>query len=499
MATQFATIPRVAVLGGGITGLAAAYRLRELAAAHETPLDTTLFESAARVGGALETIRAVPYVIETGADSILSEKPAGLKLVQRLALESELIGTREHFRRVYVVRKGRLVPIPDGFAMMAPALWGPVLRSPLFSPLGKLRMLAEQVIPRRRSHKDESLASFVARRLGRQVLDRVAQPLAGGIYTADPTQLSVAATMPRFVEMERRYGSLVRGLRSAARNRATAGGGQRGVRWSQFVSFKNGISELTDTLAMRLGNSIRYGACVTALERQQPTERPRRRAWRLRLENDLSVEADAVICTIPAYAAAPLLRPHSTALADKLDAIDYASAATVNLALRESDLAGAPQCFGFVVPAIERRRIVAASFSSFKYEGRAPGGMVLARAFIGGALQKELTELEDSELIAVAQNEFADLLGIKPGALLTYVRRWPRSMPQYAVGHLEHTALIEHEASAIQNFALAGAFLRGVGIPDCIHAGESAADRIFSHLTMTTGPTAGVDAAQRAK
>ena len=485
MSAQLSQIPRVAVVGGGITGLAAAYRLRELAAAHEMPLETILLESCGRVGGALETIRASGYVIETGADSILSEKPSALRLVKRLGLEADIIGTQERFRRTYVVHNGRLVPIPDGFSLMAPALLRPVLRSKLFSPFGKLRMLAEPLIPRRRRRSsDESLAAFVRRRLGREVLERVAQPLAGGIYTADPAMLSVAATMPRFVEMERRYGSLIRGLKAAARfNRAAREAS--GARWSLFVSFTNGIAQLTDTLAMRLGNSVRCRAHVTGLERQTPAARTRRRAWRLRLEDDLSVEADAIVCTIPAYAAAPLLRPHSETLAAMLEELEYASAATVNVAFRETDFASVPQSFGFVVPAVERRKIIAGSFSSFKYSGRAPSGMVLARVFLGGALQQEMMALDDSELLAAASEEFAALLGVKAVATLSYVRRWPRSMPQYAVGHLQRVAAIERETARLYRFALAGAFLRGVGIPDCVQAGESAAEAIFSDFQRT--------------
>ena len=484
MSTQFSKIPRVVVLGGGITGLAAAYRLCELAAAHEMPLETMLLESGARVGGALETIRSSGYVMETGADSILSEKLSALRLIKRLGLEADIIGTQERFRRTYVVHKGRLVAIPDGFSLMAPALLRPVLRSPLFTPFSKLRILAEPLIPRRRRRDDESLAAFVSRRLGREVLERLAQPLAGGIYTADPARLSVAATMPRFVEMERRHGSLIRGLKAASRS-SRAAREASGARWGLFLSFINGIAQLTDTLAIRLGNSVRCRAHVTGLERQVPAEWPRRRAWRLRLEDDLSVEADAIVCTVPAYAAAPLLRPHSETLAAMLEEIEYASAATINMAFRESDFANVPPSFGFVVPAVERRKIIAASFSSLKYSGRAPTGMVLARVFVGGALQKDMMALDDSELIAAANEEFAALLGIKAAPALTYLRRWPRSMPQYAVGHLQHVATIQHEAAQLHHFALAGAFLRGVGIPDCVQSGESATEAIFSSLTAS--------------
>jgi oxygen-dependent protoporphyrinogen oxidase len=320
--------------------------------------------------------------------------------------------------------------------------------------------------------------------LGREVLERVAQPLAGGIYTADPAMLSVAATMPRFVEMERRYSSLIRGLKAASRSNRAAREAS-GARWSLFISFVNGIAQLTDALAIRLGDAVRCHAHVTGLERQTPADRPRRRTWRLRLEDDLSVEADAIICTIPSYAAAPLLRPHSEALAAILDEIVYASAATVNMAFRETDFSSVPASFGFVVPAIERRKIIAGSFSSLKYGGRAPAGMVLARTFLGGALQEDMMALDDNELIAAAREEFAALLGVKAAPAMTQVRRWPRSMPQYAVGHLQRAAAIEQETARLERFALAGALLRGVGIPDCIQSGEAAAEAIFSNLAAS--------------
>jgi oxygen-dependent protoporphyrinogen oxidase len=481
MTNQFAAVPRIAVIGGGVTGLAAAYRLHELAAAHELPVETVVLEGGAHVGGALETIRDGGFVIETGADSILSEKPWALNLARRLGLEAEIIGTQERFRRTYVVRKGKLVAIPDGFALVAPALLRQALRSPLFSLRGKLRILFEPLVPRRRSRHDESLARFVRRRIGREVLERVAQPLAAGIFTGDPAMLSAAATMPRFVEMERRYGSLIRGLRASSRGRRATP--ESGARWSLFISFINGVAQLTDTLAMRLGNNVRCRTRVVALERQQPAERPRRREWRLRIENDLSIEADAVICTIPAYAAVSLLRGHHRALATMLDGIEYASAATVNMAFRENDVASQPQSFGFVVPAIEGRRIIAGSFSSLKYSGRAPSGTILARVFLGGALQPQIMALDDGELLAAAGEEFATLLGIRAAPLFTRLRRWPNSMPQYRVGHLQHVAAIEEQAVNLHKFVLAGAFLHGVGIPDCVHSGESAAETIFAQFT----------------
>ena len=471
-------IKRVAVIGGGITGLAAAYRLRELAAAREFPLEVNLLERSARCGGALETIRRDGFVIETGADSFLTEKPAAANLARRLGLGAELIPTREIYRKTYVVRAGRLVEIPAGFSLLAPAHLGPVLRSPLFSPLGKLRIAMEPFIAARTSDDDESLDSFVSRRLGREVLERVAQALAGGIYTADPKRLSMQATMPRFVEMERHHGSVVKGMRAVENARAAKTSDVSGARWSMFQSFRNGMATLPEMLATRLGASIRKGAEVVAMTRSGD-------AWRLALASGDSIDADAVICAAPARATAKLLATLAPAAAKMLAAISYASAATVNLTFRETDFDGPPRAFGFVVPAGERRRIIAGSFSSFKFEGRAPARAILARAFVGGEMSRDMMRLGDDEMVAAVRDEFRDLLGVSAAPGFAEVRRWPDSMPQYEVGHLTRVAEIERLVAEIPSFAIAGAAYRGVGIPDCIRSGEDAADAIFAKLSTS--------------
>ena len=464
------------MIGGGIAGLAAAYRLRELAAAREFPLEVQLLERSARCGGALETIRRDGFVIETGADSFLSEKVAAAELARRLGLGAELIPTREIYRKTCVVRAGRLVEIPTGFSLLAPAHLGPVFRSALFSPLGKLRIAMEPFVAARTSDEDESLDSFVTRRLGREVLERVAQALAGGIYTADPKRLSMQATMPRFVEMERAHGSVVKGMRAAEQMRASKSSEVSGARWSMFLSFKNGMATLPETLAARLGGSIRKGAEVVGMARNED-------AWRLALAGGESIDADAVICAAPAYAAARIVGTLAPAAAKMLGEISYASAATVNLTYRESDFDGPPRAFGFVVPASERRRIIAGSFSSFKFEGRAPAGAILARAFVGGEMSRDMMSLSDDEMVAAVREEFRELLGVSAAPGFTEVRRWPDSMPQYEVGHLARVAEIERAAAEIPAFAIAGAAYRGVGIPDCIRSGEDAADAIFAKLS----------------
>ncbi|MGH7934785.1 MAG: protoporphyrinogen oxidase, partial [Candidatus Binataceae bacterium] len=279
--------------------------------------------------------------------------------------------------------------------------------------------------------------------------------------------------------------------RAAARDRDAGGAAARGIsgaRWSLFLSFKGGMGILVDALAARLDGSIRFGARAIDLipggTGDHSEARPR--SWTIRTASGGTFAADAVLCTLPAYAAAPLLRPHNRALADALAEITYASAATVNLAFRTVDFPNPPRSFGFVVPVAENRRIIAGSFSSLKFAGRAPAGMLLARVFLGGALQTEMMRLDDAAMIDAARAEFAALLGVTAAPMLAHLQRWADAMPQYAVGHLERAAAIEREAAALPAFALAGAFLRGVGIPDCISSGERAAEAMFSHIMPCT-------------
>ncbi len=468
-------IPRIAIIGGGITGLAAAHRISELTIAREMPMEVTILERGERVGGPLRTIVRDGFVMETGTDSFLTEKPWATQLARRLGLESELIPTRAEFRKTYVVRRGRLVEIPVGFSLLAPMNMWPVITSPLFSPWGKLRMALEPMISRREDGGDESLASFVTRRLGREVLDRVAQPLAGGIYTADPNELSMSATMPRFVEMERRHGSLMRGMRAAEAARATQQRGTSGARWSLFLTLRGGVSTLVNALASRVEGSIRRGADVASVERESDT-------WRITLADGSQLGADALICAAHAYTAVRLLRHIESSLADHLGYITYASAATVNLTWRRADFPKPPDAFGFVVPTIEKRKIIAGSFSSLKFEGRAPEGFVLARVFLGGVLQSDMMKLSDAEMVTAARNEFRDLLGVTAAPGMTEVQRWPAAMPQYAVGHLDRVAKIEEVVARVPNLFLAGAAYRGVGVPDCVHSGENAAEAACERL-----------------
>jgi len=462
---------RAVVIGGGITGLTAAFRLRELAAEREIPLVVTVLEASRRAGGALLTIRRDGFIAEAGADSFITDKPDAIDLARRLGLENELIGTNTENRGAFVVRSGRMVPIPEGFALMAPGRIGPIMRSPIFSPLGKLRIALERFIPARRIGDDESLASFVRRRLGREALDRLVQPLAGGIYVGDPERLSMAASFARFREMERQHGSLYRGVRRSVGPAAATGG----VRYGLFASFRTGMGALTQRLEQRLGEGLMHDAAVAAVKRSDES-------WRLAMETGGEIEADAVICTASAPAAARILATVAPEASRDLAAIEYESSAVVNLAYDERDLTRPIGRFGAVVPAGEHRRIVALSFSSLKFPGRAPAGQFLVRAFVGGAFNRAMLDFDDDRLIAEVRDELRALVGIEAAPRMTAVNRWLGAMPQYHVGHLERVARIERETAGINGFAIAGAALRGVGIPDCIAAGSVAAQTVFAAL-----------------
>jgi oxygen-dependent protoporphyrinogen oxidase len=465
--------PRLAVVGGGIAGLAAAHRLVELARERGVSPDLHLLEGGSRLGGSIATERTDGFVLESGPDSFISEKPAALRLCERLGLTPRLIGTREENRRTFIVHGGRLHPLPDGFLLLAPTRFAPFLTTRLFSWRGKARMALDLVLPRGRPRSDESLGSFVTRRLGREALERVAQPLVGGIYTADPDTLSLAATMPRFLEMERRERSLILAMWRQQRRAAAAAHTGSGARWSLFVSLDDGMQTLVDRLAQRLPEGVvRLRTRVIAIRREEGT-------WRLALEGGARFEADAVVVASPAHRSARLLASVDAGVSSELAAIPYASSATVSLAFREADFGKPLDGFGFVVPAVESRGIIACTYSSMKYSGRAPEGHVLLRAFVGGALQQQRFDDDDATMLANVREELADLLGITAEPLLARVHRHAQAMPQYQVGHLDRMARIDARLAKHPGLALCGNAYRGVGIPDCIRSAEEAAERVW--------------------
>ncbi len=493
---------RVVIIGSGITGLAAAHRLLERTHDSGEQVDLKILEAGTRVGGIVQTHERDGFLLESGPDSFISEKPAALELARRLGLESRLIETYEHYRRSFIVRRGRLLPVPEGFHLLAPSRFWPFVKSDIFSWSGKARMALDLLLPRRElngSSSDESLAQFVRRRLGTEALERMAQPMVGGIYTADPEQLSLRATMPRFLEMERNHRSLIRALRkqvhSAAIRRGSTDRSSRtvkegsdsytsGARYTLFLSFDRGMQVLTDKLEQRISSftsqtSIRVNTAVESITLEPEAlggdSSPK---WKLETSGNKTFVADAVCLALPAYVSSRLLSKLDPQLAAELAGISYASSATINLAYKREDIPHPLDGFGFVVPFIEKRSLIACTFSSVKFAGRAPQGQALLRAFVGGALQPELFELSEAELLSRVREDLRELLGIERAPLFAEISRWERSMPQYHVGHLDRVKRIEKRVAALTGLVLAGNAYSGLGIPDCIRSGEAAADLI---------------------
>src|SRR6185295_9319757 len=453
---------RIVIIGGGISGLAAAHRVLELNPAAQV----TILEASDRLGGTIQTEHRDGFLIERGPDSFISEKPHAIALAKRLGIESQLIQTNEENRRSFIVRGGRLRAVPEGFQLMAPSRMWPFITSDIFSLAGKARMAADLVLPRKSTNgtTDESLASFVRRRLGEEALARMAQPMVGGIYTADPETLSLRATLPRFLDMEQKHRSLILAMLRQGRAQKI---GTSGARYSLFVSFDRGMQVIVDALT-RIKVELRVKTCAQRITFDQ--------GWTITTDKDEQIEADAVCLAVPAYVAASLINDIDVRLAEKLRAIKYASTATINFGYRRAAIKHPLNGFGFVVPFIEKRSLIACTFSNVKFSGRAPDGHVLLRAFAGGALQPEIFALDEAEMARRVESDLRELLGIREDPRFIEVAKWECSMPQYEVGHLDRVSEIEKLVSELPGLALAGNAYHGAGIPDCIRSGEAAAE-----------------------
>ncbi len=470
---------QVVVIGGGITGLTTCYRLHRQASEHALPLDIVLLEAGDRVGGILATAQQDGVLLEHGPDCFITNKPWGVDLCEELELQEEMIGTATEHRHSFIVRNGKLRPVPQGLYLMIPGSFWSFAMSPIVSWPGKVRMALDLVLPRRDSEDDESLAQFVTRRLGREALARVAQPMVGGIYTADPAKLSLRATMPHFLDMEQRHGSLIRALRHNQRQAKQQGAS--GPRYGLFTSFRHGMQTLTDRLESCLPTGmIRLQTRVAGVRRQ-----PGSSTWNIQLKDQPDIEADAVCLALPAPRAAALLTSVDVDLAAEMD-IPYASSAILNIVMRRENIAHPLNGMGFVVPAVENRALIACSFSSIKFAGRAPQGQVLLRAFVGGAMHVDRYEQSDEAIQRAVMQDLRQLIGLTGEPLHVSLRRWPQSMAQYHLGHVQRVARIESMMSRIPRLVLAGNAYHGVGVPDCIRSGNEAAQSLLNDLDMAS-------------
>jgi oxygen-dependent protoporphyrinogen oxidase len=497
-ATAAAAPPRVVIVGAGISGLACAHHLLGLARERGAPIALTLLDGGARPGGVIATERTDGFLLEGGPDCFISDKPWALDLCRRLGMGDQIIGTNPDLRRSFVATRGRVLPIPEGYQLMAPGRLLPFATSPILSPAGRLRAAIDLVLPRGAARDDESLASFVRRRFGREMLEALAQPLAAGIYNADPESLSLRATMPRFLELEQRHRSVILGLWRARRAGGGGAGGRgtSGARYSLFVTLRSGVQALVDRLVSGLPEgALRLGVRVDRLDRSPDGAGG---GWRVVPRGGAPIDADAVVLAMPARAAAAIVRDGDDRLAAMLAAIPYGHSMVVNLAYRRQDVPHPLDGFGLVVPRREARTLFACSFSSVKFEGRAPGGMVLLRAFVNspvadgpaasdaaaaGATAAAAGAPDPARLEREARDDLRRILGIT--AAPAFARTWVHleSMAQYAVGHLDRVAAIEAALRPHAGLALAGNGLHGSGVPDCVRSGERAAAAVAAHLT----------------
>lgn len=485
---------RVAIIGGGIAGMAAALELEK---ARDTGVDVeyTLFEARERLGGSLASQVVNGVVLERGPDSFLSEKPAGAELCRELGLADQLTPSNDANRKTYIVVNNRLVPLPDGLMFLIPTKLVPTALSGLFSPATKIRMALELLHPPRPSGHDESVAALVKRHFGQEAVDRLADPLLSGIYGGDATQLSARTVLPKLVEMESQYGSLTRGMlaahrmlrakMAAARSAADSGAGAPGPGGTKppaprsiFTTLKGGLQQLVDALEARLNPKwVRKSTKVSALDRVGD-------GWRVRSSaGDETYEA--VIVASPAWAAGGLLAAADAMLGDELSGIPYSSSITVNLVFDEAQLGRLPDGFGFLVPTVEGRAMLACTFVHRKFLGRTPTGKAVLRAFLGGARNEVLLDQSDEVLVATVRRELSEILGARVvgphiPAEATQVSRWRRAMAQYAVGHQERMKRVKERLAELPGLRLAGNAYEGIGIPDCIRTGRNAAKELMA-------------------
>ncbi|MFZ0338790.1 MAG: protoporphyrinogen oxidase [Terracidiphilus sp.] len=479
---------RIAIIGGGIAGLAAAYELEKTRAAGAA-VEYTLFEERPRLGGSLASEMVGGAVLERGPDSFLTEKPAAAELCRELGLGEELIPSNDAARKTYIVTRNRLVALPDGLMFLIPTKLVPTAMTRLFSVGTKMRMALELLHPPRPSDGDESVATLVKRHFGQEAVDRLADPLLSGIYGGDSTQLSAQTVLPRLVEMETKYGSLTRGMLAAHRQmRARAKTSSKTQKGGApiFTGLRGGMGQLVDAISARLdGGSVRTATAVSGIEKT--TE-----GWRVKTGGG-GEDFDALIMAAPAWAAGELLTPVDAALGAELSGIPYSSSITVNLVYDEGKIGPLPEGFGFLVPAVEGRAMLACTFAHRKFLGRTPPGKAVFRAFLGGMKRDDLLAESDEALIAVVRREMSEILGaatfsaeVEPE--YAQVTRWRRAMAQYAVGHKERMQLVNARVAALPGLRLVGNAYDGIGVPDCIRLGRKAA----RELTGEPEPAAAV-------
>ena len=468
---------KVAVVGGGITGLSSAYYISKNLAGSNFHID--IFEKKSNLGGVIETRKTDDLLLEAGPDSFFTQKPFALDLCHELGLTSRIIETNSKYRQSLLAKQGRLYPLPSGFVMFAPSELVPFVQSDLLTVRGKLRASMELVLPPKLYGEEETVAEFVTRRFGKEILDQVAQPMIGGIYVGDVNKLSAQSTVPQFIEMERTSGSVTGGLikkRELELNPSASS--TRGARYSMFLSLKGGMQELISRLETSTANSKVH------FEKQLTGIRKSGNQWILDFSSGEEFVYDAVILTLPSSFLKEPIATLDKTISQKLSEIPCASSVVVNFVFERQQTDYPFNAFGFVVPAIENRPIIAASFSSVKFADRCSKDKVIVRVFLGGVLSENILRKTDNELIDIASSELSNYLNITGAAELSWLNRYHEAMPQYLIGHKNRVSEIFSILDSYPGLALAGNSYTGVGIPDCINSAKKAAKSISSYLSQ---------------
>ena len=465
---------RLAIIGGGISGLSAAYALEEKRRAG-LEVEYILYEASARLGGVLVTDKVDGCILEAGADSFLTEKPWAIELCKKLGLGDQLIGSNDADRKTYILVRGKLIEMPDGLMFMVPTRLAPTVMSPLFSAKTKLRMAREWFHPPRKATEDETVAAFVERHYGPEMVDRLADPLLSGVYGGEASQLSVRAVLPRFAEMEAKHGSLGRAMLAARSAMARA---PKTKPRPLFTSLKDGMQQMVDALTAALdARSLKTGIVVQAVA-------PEAGGWVVSagLQSD---QFDAVIVALPTHAAAALLQRGGPELSSELVAIQYSSSVTVALGYGKQVRDSLPPGFGFLVPRSEGKRLLAATFVHNKFPDRAPNDRAIVRCFLGGARGEQMLAFSEEQILTIVRQELDQILGLKAEPLFSRVFKWKGAMAQYGVGHLERLQRIETLRKKLPGLALAGNGYSGIGVPDCVRTGSGAVEEMLKGLGIS--------------